>query len=122
MNKIFIIGNLVKNAEIISLETGTQLTKFTVAVNRKFRKPDGTVDTDFFNCTAYGKLGTDVIAKYGSKGQKVSILGRIESNTTENAEGSKNTYWNVIVEEFELFGAKKEENDKEKDDDKNIPF
>lgn len=127
MNKIIISGNITKDAEVQTLESGTDLARFTVAVNRKFKKIDGTTDTDFFQCTAFGKLATDVIAKYGNKGQKVLISGRMESNTKEK-DGNKTTYWSVSVEDFELIGGKAVDSEKKNnslqamDDDNNIPF
>lgn len=128
MNKIIISGNITKDAELQTLESGTDLARFTVAVNRKFKKIDGTTDTDFFQCTAFGKLATEVIAKYGKKGQKVLVSGRMESSTKEK-DGNKTTYWSVSVEDFELVGGKAEDSENKKsnsfqavDDDNNIPF
>lgn len=128
MNKIIISGNITKDAELQTLESGTELVRFTVAVNRKFRKIDGITDTDFFQCTAFGRLATDVIAKYGKKGQKVLISGRMESNTKEK-DGNKTTYWSILVEDFESVGGKLADSDNKKsnsfqvvDDDDNIPF
>jgi len=71
MNKLTIIGNLTKDPEINKTTAGMDYTKFSVAVQRKFKKDDGTHDVDFFNCTAWGKIGTDVIAKYCKKGDKI---------------------------------------------------
>ena len=128
MNKIIISGNITKDVELQTLGSGTELAKFTVAVNRKLKKIDGTTDTDFFQCTAFGKLATEVIAKYGKKGQKVLVSGRMESSTKDK-DGNKTTYWNVLVEEFELVGGKAADSDNKKrtsvqavDDDDNIPF
>lgn len=100
MNKITIIGNLTKDPETTTAD-GKDYTKFGVAVQRKFKKDDGTHDVDFFNCTAWGKIGTDVIAKYCKKGNKIAVNGRIESNKVEDK-----IYWEVIVEDVELLGNK----------------
>lgn len=129
MNKIFITGNMVGEAKVKTLSSGKDLTSFSVAVSRKYKKEDGTYDTDFFNCTAFGKLGTDVIAKYGGKGQRVAIVGSMESNKKEE-DGNKTTYWNVLVSEFELIGSKVQGSEEETkrpklevcDDDDGIPF
>lgn len=130
MNKITLIGNLTRDPETTTLTNGTDATRFCIAVQRKFKKDDGTHDTDFFNCTAWGKLGTEVIAKYCNKGTKIALTGRMESQT-EEVDGKNNTYWNVSVEEVELVGSKnneqtqtepKPEQELKPIDDDNLPF
>ena len=100
MNKTILIGNLVRNPETDTFSNGSTATKFTVASNRKYNKEK----TDFFHCTAFGKLGTDVIQKYATKGQKVFVLGRMESDVVEK-DNSKITYWNLVVDEFSLLSS-----------------
>ena len=123
MNKLTIIGNLTRDPEINKTNAGMDYTKFSVAVQRKFKKDDGTHETDFFNCTAWGKIGTDVIAKYCKKGKKIAITGRIESNKKDDK-----TYWDVTVEDVELIGGKKTETETETKtelkpiDDDDLPF
>ena len=55
MNKLTIIGNLTRDPETNKTTLVMDYTKFGVAVQRKFKKDDGTHETDFFNCTAWGK-------------------------------------------------------------------
>ena len=122
MNKLTIIGNLTRDPETNKTNSGMEYVKFGVAVQRKFKKDDGTHETDFFNCTAWGKIGTDVIAKYCKKGEKIAITGRIESNKKDDK-----TYWDVTVEDVELIGGKKTETETEKIDlkpvdDDTLPF
>ena len=50
MNKIIVTGRLTKNVEIYETQSQTKVAKFTLAVNRDFKNPNGTYDTDFFNC------------------------------------------------------------------------
>ena len=52
MNKITLIGNLTRDPETTTLSNGTDATRLGLAVQRKFKKDDGTHDVDFFNCTA----------------------------------------------------------------------
>ena len=104
MNQIIVIGNIVRDPESKMLASGNTLTSFTVAVNRK-PKNDGVAETDYFSCTAFGKVGTDVIEKYAKKGTKVLVKGRMESATKEK-EGVKTTYWGIVVDVFELLSQK----------------
>ena len=108
MNTITLIGNLTRDPETATVSNGNEVTRFSLAVQRKFKKDDGTHDVDFFNCTAWGKIGTEVIAKYCKKGSKVGIRGRMESQSKED-NGKNITYWNAIVEDVELLSTKNEE-------------
>ena len=124
MNKITLIGNLTRDPETTTLSNGTDATRLGLAVQRKFKKDDGTHDVDFFNCTAWGKLGTEVISKYCKKGTKIAIIGRMESQKKED-DGI--IYWNVIVEDVELIGSKNNEQTEQKQEltpieDDTLPF
>lgn len=120
MNKLTIIGNLTKDPELNKTSAGMDYTKFSIAVQRKFKKDDGTHETDFFNCTAWGKIGAEIIMKYCKKGNKIAVAGRIESNKKDDK-----TYWDVIVEDVELIGGNKIENQQVELQpiiDDNLPF
>lgn len=125
MNSLHIIGNLTREPETATTQNGKDYTKFTVAVSRKFKDQNGNKVADFFNCIAWGKLGTDVISKYCVKGSKVGLRGRIESQTKEVETDKKIVYWNVTVEDIELLSSKTDtsncfENSKPIDED--LPF
>lgn len=129
MNSILIIGNLTRDPETTTLNNGNTVTKFTVAVQRKFKKDDGTHDTDFFNCDAWGKIGTEVIAKYCKKGSAIAVKGSMESQVKEN-DNKKITYWSLKVEDVKLLGNKQEntasaepaKTELQPIDDDNLPF
>lgn len=112
MNKITIIGNLTKDVEVQTL-SNTSVTKFTVAVKQRHSQED---KVDFFNCSAFGKLGTDVIAKYTKKGSKVAVSGRMESNTKD-----QKTYWGIVVEDIELLNKNQNE-ELQLTEDEECPF
>lgn len=110
MNNILIIGNLTRDPETTTLTNGNTVTKFTVAVQRKFKKEDGTHDVDFFNCDAWGKIGTEVIAKFCKKGSSIAVQGSMQSQI-KNAENDKKIiYWSIKVEDVKLLGGKQDNN------------
>ena len=55
MNKVIMMGRLTRDPDIRYSQEGTAIARFSLAVDRKFRKEDGSRDADFFNCTAFGK-------------------------------------------------------------------
>ena len=102
MNKIIIIGNVVRDPELNVTQNGKKLCKLTVAVGRTFDKEK----TDFFSCTAWEQKA-EVIAKYVSKGNKLCVIGRLEINETEK-DGVKTRHHNIVVEEVEFLTPKSE--------------
>lgn len=102
MNKIIIIGNVVRDPELNVTQNGKKLCKLTVAVGRTFDKEK----TDFFSCTAWEQKA-ELIGKYVQKGNKLGIIGRLEINETEK-DGVKTRHHNIIVEEVEFLTPKSE--------------
>ena len=96
MNKYIFLGRLVKDPEARNTTTGTAVATFTIAVNRKYNKPNEEKQTDFFNLTAFGKTA-EFISKYFKKGQQVLVEGRIQNRTWEDTTGAKRYATDYIV-------------------------
>lgn len=97
MNRIFLTGRLVKDVELRTVQsTGNSVAKFTIAVNRDFKKGE----TDFINCTAFGKTA-ETIDQFFSKGRPIMVMGRIQVGSYEK-DGQKRYTTDVIVDNFEF--------------------
>ena len=81
MNSISIHGRLTRDVELKSTQSGKSVATFSVAVDRAYKAADGSKQTDFFNCTAWGGAA-DVIAQYFSKGSE--IVDSIGEYVTDN--------------------------------------
>lgn len=101
MNKITLLGNMVRDPEMRATTSGKQVASFSIAVSRRFKKGE----VDFFNCVAWEKIGT-TIQQYFKKGQKILIVGRLENRSWEHTDGSKRYATDVIVEEFYFVESK----------------
>ncbi len=105
MNKAILVGNLTRDPEQRTTGSGTPVTSFTVAVNRRFKSQDGTQQTDFINCVAW--RGTaEFIAKYFVKGSKIGVVGTIQTRTYDDAQGVKKYVTEVVVDEAEFVTSK----------------
>ena len=85
MNKITIIGNLVKDPELRSTTAGVPVCGFTVAVNRPKTQNNPDPGADYFNISAWRGKG-ETCAKYLSKGKKVAVTGSVSLRTWDNGE------------------------------------
>ena len=63
MNKVVLIGNLTRDAELSETPNGVAVCRFSIAVNRDYANADGTKITDFFNVTTWRGLA-ETCGKY----------------------------------------------------------
>ncbi|WP_238858656.1 single-stranded DNA-binding protein [Clostridium sp. YIM B02569] len=107
MNKIILLGRLVKDPELRHTENGEKIyTKFTVAVQRNFRLPDGIREADFIPIKVWGKKA-EVIVKYMKKGSLITLSGRLRTGSYEDKEGNRKYIAEVIAEDFKFLENKK---------------
>jgi single-strand DNA-binding protein len=104
MNKVVLIGNLTRDPELSKIPSGISVCKFSIAVNRKFANADGQRDTDFFNITTWRGLGENC-AKFLKKGNKVCVIGQIQTRIYEQ-DGVKKYVTDIIADEVEFLTPK----------------
>jgi len=93
LNKVVLVGNLTKNPDVKST-TNTTVTKFGLAVNRKYKSAEGLKEeTCFIDIVAFAKLA-EIAGEYLAKGAPVLIEGRLSYNTWEQ-EGIKKSKHDV---------------------------
>lgn len=100
MLKATIIGNLTRDPEQRTAQSGTSMVRFTVAVNRR-RKLDNQPDVDFCNITCFGKTG-ELAMQYLSKGRKVCIIGNLTVNTFTGQDGQTRHSIDVVCDDLEF--------------------
>lgn len=110
MNKVIMMGRLTNDPEIrySQGENSTAVARFSIAVDRRYRR-EGEPDADFFNCTAFGKIG-EFVEKYLSKGTKVVLTGRLQNNNYTNRDGQQVYSVRIMVEEMEFAESKSASN------------
>lgn len=101
MNRIHLIGNLTRDPELSETPAGVAVCKFSVAVGRAYADQNGEKQTDFFNCTAW-RGQAENIAKYCAKGNKIAVVGSMQSRAYEDRQGVKKTAWEVQISEIEF--------------------
>ena len=101
MNNINITGNLTKDIEVRSTQSGISVCSFTVAVKR----PHTSDTTDFIPCTAWRQTA-DFLGKYASKGRKVGISGILTARNYEDKNGNKRTAYEILVDSAELLDSR----------------
>ena len=106
MNKVILMGRLTRDAEIrySQGENSMAISRFSIAVDRRFRK-DGEQGADYINCIAFGKTA-EFYEKFGRKGTKFVIEGRIQTGSYTNKDGQRVYTTDVVVENTEFAESK----------------
>lgn len=107
MNKVVLMGRLTKDV-VLAYGGGnnTAVAKFTLAVDRRF-KNDGEATADFISCVAFGKTA-EFLDKYGAKGVKFVVEGRIQTGNYTNKEGNKVYTTDIVAENIEFAESKRD--------------
>jgi single-strand binding protein len=107
MNKVILMGRLTRDPEVrySQSDSSMAIARFSLAVDRRFKRQGDTVTADFFNCTAFGKQG-EFVEKYLKQGTKIVVTGRIQNDNYTNKEGQKVYSVQIMVEEIEFAESK----------------
>lgn len=101
MNNVNLMGRLTKDPELRRTESGNAVTRFTIAVNRKYDRDKA----DFINCTAF-KGTAEFIRKYFKKGEMIALSGRLQIDEWTDKDGNKRTAPNVVADNVYFCGSK----------------
>ncbi len=96
MNKVFLIGRLTRDPELRYTTTQAAVANFSIAVDRNFRREDGTQETDFINIEVWNKAAENV-NKYLKKGSQVAIDGSIRMDRFNDKDGNARTTYRVVA-------------------------
>lgn len=107
MNKVVLIGRLARDPEVRYTQSGKAVTSFTLAVDRRVRKDvDAQQTADFIPVVAWDKLA-EACGNYLNKGERAAVEGRIQVRNYEAQDGSKRYVTEVIAENVEFLGTKR---------------
>lgn len=101
MNKVALVGNLVRDPELTQTPSGISVCKFTLAVNRNFTNANGEREADFINIVVWRAMAENC-GKYLNKGSKVAVCGQIQTSSYEADDGSKRYRTDVVAQDVEF--------------------
>ena len=106
-NKVQLIGNLGNDPEVITLDSGKKLAKFSIATNENYKNAQGekVTETQWHNVVVWNKTA-EIVEKYLSKGNDVAVEGKLTTRSYEDKEGVKKYITEVVVNELLMLGSK----------------
>ena len=111
MNKVILMGRLTRDAEVrySQGENSTAIARFSLAVDRRFRRDGDEQTADFIRCVAFGRSG-EFAEKYFHQGTKIVAEGRIQTGSYQDKDG-KTVYTTEVVVENQEFAESKAASD-----------
>ena len=102
INKVMLFGNLTRDPEMRAMPSGGNVTSFSVATNRVYKKADGSraEQTDYHNVVVFGRQA-ETSAQYLKKGSSVYIEGRLQTRSWDK-EGVKQYRTEVIADRVQF--------------------
>jgi len=99
MNKVVLLGKIVKEIEMRYTQSNLAIARFPLAVRREAKNKEGKYESDFLNCIAYSTLA-ETIQKYFHKDSRILIEGHIQTGSYENAKKEKVYTTDIVVEKI----------------------
>lgn len=105
LNRIIIMGRMVRDPELRTTQSGTSVTSFTLAVNRDFKGQNGEEETDFIDVVAWRQTA-EFVCKYFAKGRMAIAEGRLQIREWKDKDGNNRRTAEVVADNV-YFGDSK---------------
>lgn len=108
-NKVIIMGNLTRDPELKYLSSGKPVTKFSIAINDKFKKGEEFVENvSYFDVVVFGRQA-ETCNEYLSKGRPALIEGRLQQGRWEAQDGTKRSKVEIVASKVVFLGGGRSE-------------
>lgn len=105
LNKVLLLGRLVKDPDVKYTQTGKVVTQFTLAVDRPFKDSNGNKETDFIPVVVWGKAA-ELVGNSCQKGHRLLVDGRLQIHSYDAKDGTKRWVTEVIANSVEFIERK----------------
>lgn len=107
MNTVSIMGRLVRDPELKQSNNGISVTRFTIAVDRKYQQQGSLRKADFIDCVAWRRTA-EFITTYFVKGQMIAIEGELQTDTYTDKDDNKRESTKVSVNHVSFCGDRRQ--------------
>lgn len=105
LNTVAFTGQVVRDAELKTTNSGASILKFAVALNRSVKRGDQwEEEPSFIDCTLFGRIAA-AIAQYMTKGTRVAVSGELEQQRWQDANGQNRSKVGIIARHVGLMGS-----------------
>ncbi|MBQ3229847.1 MAG: single-stranded DNA-binding protein [Clostridia bacterium] len=106
-NRVILVGNLVADPELKTTPTGVSVTRFRLAVNRRFTRAGEQPQTDFFDIVAWRQTA-EFVARFFTKGRPILVSGTLQNRNWTDNNGVKHYSTEIVADEVTFVDRKSE--------------
>ncbi|MBO5701342.1 MAG: single-stranded DNA-binding protein [Clostridia bacterium] len=106
-NKVILMGRLTAAPELKQTQSGTAVTSFSLAVDRKYTKAGEQKQTDFITVIAWRQTA-EFVCKYFGKGSAMLVCGELQTRSWEDGNGNRRYATEVVASEVTFCEAKRD--------------
>ncbi len=110
MNKAILIGRLTADPELQTTNSGVDVCRFSLAINRPFKSQSGETQTDFLNIVVW-RAAAQNCAKFLRKGSQCAVIGTIQTRSYEDSNGVKRYVTEIIADNVEFLSRPSSQGD-----------
>ncbi len=103
MNKAILIGRLTADPELTTTNSGVDVCRFSLAINRPFKSQSGETQTDFLNIVVWRAAAANC-HKFLKKGSQCAVVGSIQTRSYEDNNGIKRYVTEIVADNVEFLG------------------
>lgn len=108
LNRVDIMGRLVRDPELRCTASGTSVASFSLAVESDYKTPNGEKVTEFYDVIAWRNTA-NFVCQHFTKGRMIVIAGRLKTDTWTDKTTGKDRKTIRIVAESVYFGDSKKD-------------
>ncbi len=114
INQVMLIGNLGAHPEQKIADSGTTVTKFSLATSRHWKDPQGQLqqETEWHRIVAFGRLA-EICGQYLAKGSKVYLEGRLHTQQWKDKDGNNRYTTEIVAQTMKMLDGKPEKSGEE---------
>lgn len=121
LNRIILIGRLVRDPELRTTPGGKFVANFTLAVDRGRKDASGKKETDFIDIIVWEKQAENV-SQYLKKGSLCAVEGRLQIRSYTDRQNNKRKVAEVVASSVQFLDSKKDAGNEAPADDDDVPF
>ena len=103
VNKVILLGNLGRDPEIRSMQSGSKMASFSIATSKRW-KDKATQEqrdkTSWHNIVVFGDGLVDIVEKYVKKGSKIYVEGELQTRKWQDTDGNDKYTTEVILQGY----------------------
>ena len=107
VNKVILIGNLGKDPEVRTLDSGVKVANFSLATTESYKNRNGerVENTEWHNIVLWRGLA-EVADTYLKKGNQVYIEGKIRTRSWDDKDGNKRYTTEILADNMTMLGSR----------------